>query len=413
MSKIVKTLGIGTLGLCLTFLLLLPGCDIFNPKNSFRLAIPENDFSYYSSSQHLVSFLEQGGFTVEIIPAKNAIKANRLVAQGKADLTFIMNHSGFIPEELGYEAGKLRTISPMFERLFFLFSKSPLSDSSSSANLLEGKTIGIEVLNGETHSDLSHLLNSGKIHDVNIVQRDQNPDFIHFWGTYYGPRATKLIEDGWKEVSLDSSWIDFITLNDPALHQSVLPAIPGVGGSENLNTFSTQTLLVGNSELGEKAVFDLSAYIYQHKLDLMRYDSMYRSISEIFDVSTLLYPLHKGTDAYFRRDQPSFFERYADILALVFSIAVVIYAGFQAIRSNIHKRKKERIDHYFLEFLDIRSGNVTNAEKIKLMDDLFQLALVQMTTEKLDIADFHIFSRLLQQELSNLRTGGQAGQFQS
>lgn len=53
--------------------------------------------------------------------------------QGEADLTFIMSHSSFIPEALGSEAGKLRTISPLFERLFFLFSKLPRVDTLNTA----------------------------------------------------------------------------------------------------------------------------------------------------------------------------------------------------------------------------------------------------------------------------------------
>ena len=392
-----------TYSLFLILLLLVAGCDIFNPQKTFRLAVPENDYSYSTSAQHMKSFLEKGGFNVEIVPAKNAIDANRLVALGKADLTFIMNHSDFIPKELGAEAGTLRTICPMFERLFFLFSKNPVNDTLNARGLLEGKKIGIEVLDGETHSNLGHLINSGKIKNVKIVQRDQDPDFIHFWGTYYGPRATKLIEDNWKEISIDLSWVNFITLNDPALKRFVLPAIPGMEGSKNLNTFSVETLLVGRSDLGEKAIFELSSYIYQHKLDLMRYDIMYRSINESIDVAKLLYPLHSGTDAYFRRDQPSFFERYAEVIALVFSIGAILYGAIQALKNKISRRKKERIDLYFLDFLDIRSSKVSKVEKAVLLDDLLQRALVQMTSEKLDKADFHIFSRLLQQELSNLR----------
>lgn len=392
-----------TYSVFLLLLLFVAGCDIFNPQKTFRLAVPESDYSYFSSAKHLKLFLEQGGFKVEIVPTKNAIDANRLVALGKADLTFIMNHSDFIPKDLGVDAGKLRTICPMFERLFFLFSKVPMNDTLNARELLEGKKIGIEVLGGETHSNLGHLVNSGKIKNVKIVQRDQDPDFIHFWGTYYGPRATKLIEDNWKEISLDLSWVSFITLNDPALNQFVLPAIPGIEGSKNLNTFSVETLLVGRKDLGEKAIFELSSYIYQHKLDLMRYDIMYRSINESIDVAKLLYPLHSGTDGYFRRDQPSFFERYAEVIALVFSIGALLYGAMQALKNNIIRRKKERIDHYFLDFLDIRSQKINKADKAILLDDLLQRALVQMTSEKLDKTDFHIFSRLLQQELSNLR----------
>ena len=394
-----------TLSLLLVLLLLLSACDSLRPKKTFRLAIPVNDHSYNSSSQHLVSFLEQGGFKVKFISAENAIEANHLVAQGKADLTFIMNHSNFIPEKLGAEAGKLRTICPMYERLLFLFSEEPVGDTLNAGELLEGKSLGIEVLDGETHVNLQDMLISGKIDDVKIISRKLDPDLIHFWGTYYGPRATQLLESGWQEVSLSPSWINFITLNDPALEPYVLPAIPGVEGSKNLNTLSAQTLLVGNSDLGERAIFELSKYIYQHKLDLMKYDLMYRSINEVFDVSELLYPLHEGTNDYFRRHQPTFVERHADILALLFSFSLVFFGVVQAVRNRIRRRKKERIDLYFLEFLDIKAKECSKKEMIALLDDLLKRALVQMTAEKMDKHDFHIFSRLIQQELSNLRFG--------
>ena len=42
---------------------------------------------------------------------------------------------------------------------------------------------------------------------------------------------------------------------------------------------------------------------------------------------------------------------------------------------------------------------------IGLLDDLLKRALVQMTAKKMDKNDFHIFSRLIQQEISNIRIG--------
>lgn len=405
MTDQIKRHTLRTLSLFLVLFLTLSACDSFSPKKTFRLAIPEDDHSYNISSQHLASFLERGGFKVIFVSAENAIEANHLVAQGKADLTFIMNHSNFIPEKLGAEAGKLRTICPMYQRLLFLFSEESVSDTLNAGVLLEGKSVGIEVINGETHANLRDMLVSGEIDDVRIISREMDPDLIHFWGTYYGPRATQLLESGWKEVSLNPSWISFITLNDPALDPYVLPAIPGVEGSENLNTLSVQTLLVGNSDLGERAVFELSKYIYQHKLDLMKYDLMYRSITEVFDVSELLYPLHEGSNDYIRRHQPTFVERNADLLALVFSFSLVFFGVIQAVRNRIRRRNKERIDLYFLEFLDIKAKEISKPEMIELLDDLLKRALVQMTNEKMDKNDFHIFSRLIQQELSNLRFG--------
>lgn len=379
-------------------------CEYYKPQRSFRLAVSETDYSYNYSAEHLKSFLEGGGFEIEIIPAENAIEANRMVAQGEADLTFVMNHSEFMPRVIGVEISNLRTIAPMFPRLFYIFSKEQI-DTANTKEIFRGKSIGVEVLNGETYSNLIDLLGAGRITDIEIVSRDDNPDFIHFWGTSYGIRATQLLEKGWKEVSISKKWVNYFSRNDPALSIHVLPAIPGVGNSIDLHTLSSETLLVSNSNLGERAVFELSEYIFQHKLDLMRFDKMYKYIDESFLEREMLYPLHMGTDQYLRKDEPSFFERYAEVMALIFSVTAILYGSIQGVRSKLISIKKERIDLYFLEYSDIRcQSQLTSAEKVNKLDALLQRALVQMTDEKLDKGDFDIFSRLVQQEISILAT---------
>lgn len=389
--------------LLLSVIYLQSGCDFISPKKSFKLAIPEKDYSYNYSARHLKEFLEKGGFEIELVFADNAIDANRMVATKEADLTFAMDHSDFIPEAIGSDAGKLRTIAPIYQRLFFLFSKIDL-DTLDRESQFNKKSIGVEVLDGETHRNLNQLLSSSRLDNVNIIDRDENPDFIHFWGTYYGERATKLLNDGWYELSIDPDWVNFITLNDPAIDPFVLPAIPGVQGSVNLNTMSARTLFVCGAHLPDNAIYELSEYLFQHKLDLVGYDKMYRFISESFDKKQILFPVHIGTDKYLRRNQPTFFERYAELMALIFSLGAIMYGAIQGIRNRLLKIKKERIDIYFLNYLEIRSEEkYSNQEKTEKLGELLQRALVQLTTEKLDINDFHIFSRLIQQELIILR----------
>jgi hypothetical protein len=131
---------------------------------------------------------------------------------------------------------------------------------------------------------------------------------------------------------------------------------------------------------------------------------MYNSINEGFNKETLLFPLHQGTFSYLLRDQPTFFERYAESLALGLSILAVLYSAVQAVQARLRRNQKERIDVYFLEFLEIRSNKtVALEERVKKLDELFQRAVIQMTNEKLDKGDFHILSRLIQQDLTMMR----------
>jgi len=83
-------------------------------------------------------------------------------------------------------------------------------------------------------------------------------------------------------------------------------------------------------------------------------------------------------------------------------LGALLYGIIQAIRSKLQRRRKEKIDLYFIEYIDIKSEEASKDIKIALLESLHKRALLQMTSEKMEKNDFHILSRLLQQELSNL-----------
>lgn len=382
--------------------LLFCGCDFIAPKKKYRLAVPEQDYSYNYAASHLKGFLQQGEFDIEIITVSNVVEANEMVSNGTADLTFVLNHSMFIPGELGEHSGKLRTILPLCTRLMFFFGQEGL-ESQSIHEEFRNKTIGVEVAKGETETNLREMFRLGAIDSVSFSDNTR-PDLIHFWGTFYGERAKRLQQQGWESISLDDDWIEFLLLNNPALRKFTLPGIPGMESHHMLNTVATETLLVGSSHLGENAVHELSQYIFQHRLKLLGYDRMYLAVNEHFDQETLLYPLHAGTDAYLRRDEPSFLERYSDALALFVSILAIIYGGIQAAKNRLAQRKKDQVDIYFIDFLKIKEATELDSDtKEQRYDELLHKILLQMTDEKLDKSDFHILSRLIQQELTNLK----------
>jgi len=388
----------------ITISLILIGCDLAKPQKRFRLAVPESDYFYNRMASHLKPFLEKYGYEIKIVKATTSIDANRMVSVGEADLTFINNHSYSLSQAGDVQVGSLRAITPLATRIFLAFSKNPLPDTATAKELFENKRVGIELLNGEAQANIERLFNRAKISRTTIVHFEDNADVIVFWGTLYGERAAKLINEGWHPFTFKQNWLEFLTLNDNALRPFTLPKIPGDDRSIRINTIATEAILVGNSELGENAIYELAQVIFEYRLDLLKSDLMYRSIDESFDQKALLFPLHEGTVSFLSRNQPTFFERYADAIALVLSIMAVLYGAIQAIRNSLARRKKEQVDKYFLDFLEIRSDkSITLDQKVKKLDGLFQRAVEQMTNEKLEKSDFHIISRLIQQELTILK----------
>jgi len=387
------------------FIFFISACEFIAPQAHFKFALPINDHSYAYSAKHLKLFLEENGVSMEIIMAKDAAEANRMVAEGKADLTFVMNHSLYISETIGTKAGNLRTILPVYDRLFFLFAKDSIQPGVRTQDLLKNQKIAVSSLEGEAANNLKHLFASAKMEGVKIVQFDSTASFVHFWGHYYGSKYMEFHEKGWHGVSLDQDWIKFTDLSYQALIPFEIPALPGVEGSTDIQTLSVQTLLICNAEIHDKAIYLLAKLLCQRKVELVAHDNIYRSISENFDQSILLYPLHLGTDAYFRRDQPSFFERYSESIGLFLSVCAVLYGAFQTIRNRLLQKRKENIDKYFTDFVEIRGNRAASrAETLEKLTSLLQRAIVQVTTEKLAIMDFHIFSMLVQQEITILKS---------
>lgn len=382
-------------------------CDILRPKKTFRVAIRKDARIYHMLFNHLDSLLNENGFDLELIETDDIFDNFDMVTSGMADFTFLNNHSIAVEKKIKQRTRNLRSIMPLAMRVFTVLSKEPLPENSSGYEIFTNKTIGLEGLDGENEINLRSRMEMANIKGIRYVHMDDNPDLIVFWGTLYDSRRQDLVNKGWHLISLPDNFVKFNTNFDPALDPIQIPKLPGDTNSRILSTFSTTVLLVGNNQLGENSCYELVQQIFENKIELINKSQMYSCISEEFNKSALLFPLHEGTRSYLLREQPTILERYADVIALLFSIGALIYALIQAIKANINQRKKDRVDIYFLEFLGIRSEGAKNVEhQMERLQELHNKALVQMTTEKLEKGDFHILSRLIQQELSLLRSSG-------
>lgn len=399
-----------TAGLIVTILVFISlaiipvSCDFAKPKKKFRLAVPKTLYFYSYIAEHLKPFLARQGYEISIVPAENTLEANRMVANGEADLTLVNNHSTTIALKMGNDASQLRTIMPLATRILLVYTKKQLRDSATALDLFENKRVGIEILDEETHLTLQRFLSAAKINGTSFEVYNDSSEVVVYWGRPYGERSLNWVSKGFHPYTFRRNFIEFFMLQDYALRPFKLPALPGDPNAIITKTLATDVILVANKNLGDNACYLLAQAIFQNQADLMHQDIMYRSINEGFNKETLLFPLHEGAYSYLLRNQPTFFERYSESLALGLSILAVIYGVVQAVQNRLRKNKKERIDVYFLEFLEIRSNKtLSRDERVKKLDDLFQRAVIQLTNEILDKGDFHILSRLIQQDLTMLR----------
>lgn len=64
--------------------------------------------------------------------------------------------------------------------------------------------------------------------------------------------------------------------------------------------------------------------------------------------------LHPGAQAYARRDEPDFLERYSGIAEVIVTLLIGLVSGSYAIAKIIQRRRKNRIDTFYTDVLAIR-----------------------------------------------------------
>ncbi|MBL7848843.1 MAG: hypothetical protein JNL40_15350 [Cyclobacteriaceae bacterium] len=115
-----------TLAFAITLGFIPTSCDIISPQRTFRFAVP-SDYYYNLITSQLTPILTANGYRIETVQASSGIEANRLVANGQADLTLAFNHSIIMAHELGPDVGKVRTVFPLVSSVLFAFSKTPVT----------------------------------------------------------------------------------------------------------------------------------------------------------------------------------------------------------------------------------------------------------------------------------------------
>ncbi len=133
-------------------------------------------------------------------------------------------------------------------------------------------------------------------------------------------------------------------------------------------------------------------------------------LNENFDRLHMNFPLHKGTVNYLDRNQPSFFERYAELAGVIFSIMIVIFGAIASLNQRMKRKRKDRIDIYIQKALDIESKmeldeHVINPiDLISKLNELKRNAYVQLINEKFSANEsFNIFINLVNEIIKKIQ----------
>lgn len=124
---------------------------------------------------------------------------------------------------------------------------------------------------------------------------------------------------------------------------------------EPILTISNDVVLVCRKDLDELLVFDLAQLIHENKQAFNGISPLlYHGISEEYDVQNWAFSLHPGARKYLERDMPSYFERNSNLMGIAFTIMFALISGSFTFYNLRKIRKKNRIDTYYEQLVNIR-----------------------------------------------------------
>ena len=370
------------------------GCE----ERELQFAVSEQDENYKEFAYYLKDILAQASRELEVIEVDNSLEAAAMVANGQADLCLLMNHTN-LSAQAGKGARDLRTLFPVFNRVVYTFHRRD-RDPVSMFELIDGKKIHVGTKTGERYSNFARIMELTGWTNYEIVTDTADADVLFFWGTTNARRAEDLLDKGWRLYSMDPLLAQAFSIKLGKIEPARLPALRRTRAFREIHTFSSDAVLLSNESIDEDLIHDLCEIIFDDIHWLESKNIIYSHISESFDVDLMNFPVHTGAELYYSRNEPTFWERNAEVLALIITVTVLTIGTFRSIRGYLSRRKKERIDVYFDDYLALKEQQ-PHDYKARLQD-LLHRSIQQMVSERLDKHDFDIFARLVYAELSSL-----------
>ena len=411
----------------------LSGC---NNNNKYRLAASNENTSSYTAGLLISKELRKTTkYELNLIDScKGSFDNAKSIIDNKADFAILQNTlnyegSKYTEDEIN---GAIRTVVPLYSQILFVIYHDSIH-SDNIKELFKGKKIGLGPKNEATDWLVKRILNyfGIKPSDYTAVYTDypenivgEKIDISCSVTSFNNKRIIDLMAqddlrlfsfDKLSNVEIGGSTVNSLSLRNTTLSPKIIPKYTyNNKPKEPVLTVSTDAVLVCRTDLDEDVIYEITQSIINHKSLIVNSNPIFNIIHEDFSTSELRFPLHQGVKMYLDRAKPSFLEKYAEVMALLITITVLLFGAFTSFSNWQKQRKKDRIDIYYQKVISL-DRNIINAktesdlhnieiELFAIRDEAFDLLI----KEKLSADEsFNIFLRVIESSLSRTNTQNQ------
>lgn len=361
--------------------------------------------------------LANDSLRLEVVPNDDAEQVVAALVSGEADLGIIEEPAGRIDQ--------LRTVVPLYPSILHVAYRAG-RDASNFDELVSGQNVYAGPFGGAAWRLFRQLAADAGLSDKDYGLLPDpwsiDPDVFFVVGDLLEPAALTRL-DGYQMFSFgdaeklgSGTRAEGLALKHPNVKPFILPE--GLYGEFNPSavlTLATRTLLVANDNLDPNVAYLIARQLIENAHDVAsEYHLVMTELNESIDTSSLSLPLHRGARIFVNKDEPSVFERYAEVAGVGITILALLVSAMLAVLRMTRSRRKDRIDVFYRRVLDARRAlrKCTDAEqRMQLETDVMAIqeeVLELLMAERLNVDE----SLTLFLDLSN-RVLGEIGSKQT
>lgn len=393
----------------LIVILMVSACDV--PRHDLRFVTPVAPVDQEIAKEMASLLNGESSFQITLTETPmGGAKALDAIAAGDADIALVSNYIGFRDD--------MATIMPLYPTILHIAHQGGIDvelgpemfrdatvyageEGSASRRLFERITKSM----GLGPDDFEFVTDSSTLPDVAVIF---GPISLERFAEYPGYVLSTL---GTPQDIGTGGIIDAAILRNPHFRSFVIPAgIYGPATPGPVVTVAVDKILVARSDLDETLVYDLVNDILRLRPALagMR-PGIFQELSEDFDTSKSTFVVHPGTQAYLQRSEPDIYERYSGVaevaVTLIIALMSAAFAGLRILKAM----RKNRIDRFYVETIDIRNSCKGSTDPIVLQQAITRVKELQdeafdlLVDEKLAANEsFRIFVTLTHDVISQL-----------
>ena len=379
--------------------------------------------AYHSLGSVLASLIEASGLAsrVDVRTTEGSGENMLLLDTGEADLAIVQSDTEMVES--------VRLVATLFDEVLHILIAPEMASRVSGIGDLDGRRVSLGEAASGTRQVAERVLSHFEVEPAEDLRlgpaealaglRTGRIDAVFLLTAVPSHGIAELAsDDGARFLTLGDAQevggeADALALVFPQLHATTIPR--GTYGRlpiAPVKTVGVRAQLVGQVDLDDELVRGLLTVVFaqRNRLNEDTLDIAFGDhLQESYSPGTARLPYHPGAVAYYDRFRPSFIVEYAEPMSLALTLLVGAWTGSVALQQWVRRRRKNRVDRYYIEVVQ-GAPNLATAVREELLERRERLARVReraftdLVAERLEADEsFVILQNHIDSELASIQ----------